>query len=72
MDLNPIGVFAMLGGLVLLYSAVKNKYPQDVIREAMGKPAIHGPIMPSGQARKLDNGNAGPASPNTGIVIATV
>lgn len=69
MELNPIGVFAILGGVVLLYAAIKNKYPQDVIREALGKPAIHGPIQPTGQARKLDNTTT---TPSTGVVIATV
>lgn len=73
MELNPVGVIAILGGLVLLYAAVKNKYPQDVIREALGKSAIHGPIVASGTARKLDNtSDTLPASPTTGTVIATV
>jgi hypothetical protein len=43
-DLNPTGVIALLGGIVLLYAGIKNKYPQDVIREALGKKALKGPI----------------------------
>jgi hypothetical protein len=70
MELNPLGVFAILGGVILLYSGIKNKFPQDVIREALGKPALKGPIMPSGQARKLDG--VADTSPNAGTVIATV
>lgn len=44
MKLNPVGLVALLGGLVLLYAAVKNKRPQDVIREALGKQALGGPL----------------------------
>lgn len=44
MKLNMLGVIAILGGSVLLYAAVKNKRPQDVIREALGKKAIGGPL----------------------------
>lgn len=73
MELNPIGVIAILGGLVLLYAGVKNKYPQDVIREALGKPALKGPIMSNGIIKRLDNSSATTPTPNnTGIVIATV
>ena len=46
MNLNPVGVFALLAGIVLVYSGVKNKYPQDVIREAMGKKPLKGQIQP--------------------------
>lgn len=72
MELNPIGVIAILGGIVMLYAAVKNRYPQDVVREALGKPALRGPIVTdsgtiSGQARTLPT-----TTPNTGTVIATV
>lgn len=74
MTLNPLGVMSLLAGIVLLYSAAKNKYPQDVIREAMGKPAINGPLFRgngtiTGPARPLTPATLPPA---TGTVIATI
>lgn len=72
MTLNPLGVMSLLAGIVLLYAAVKNKYPQDVLREAMGKPAIHGKLFDpgaiTGQARPI----AETLPPATGTVIATI
>lgn len=47
MKLNMLGVVAILGGVTLLYAAVKNIKPQDVIRQALGKQAIGGAIAPT-------------------------
>lgn len=69
MNLRPTAVFALLAGIVLLYAAVKNKYPQDVLREAMGKPAIHGPLY-----KVEGSGGTVPQSlsPSTGVKIVDV
>lgn len=47
MKLNMLGVVAILAGVTLLYAAVKNIKPQDVIRQALGKQAIGGAIAPA-------------------------
>lgn len=69
MNLNPIGVIGFLVGTVLLYAAVKNKYPQDVIREAMGKPAIHGPLV-GGHGTVTHASD--PMGPGTGVPVTSV
>ena len=69
-DLNVTSMAFLTAGIVLLYGAFKNMYPQDVIRTAMGKAPIHGPIVgvwTSG--KKLTPASL--SSP-TGITIATV
>lgn len=75
MKLNPVGVIAILGGLVLLYSAVKNKKPQDVIREALGKKGSGVPLA----APTVDTSSDAtvveatlPANPNPGVPTVSV
>jgi len=74
MDLNVTSMAFLVAGLTLLYAASKNMYPQDVIRKAMGKDPIHGPIV--GQwsvGKKLEpTANVGPLINTPGQVIATV
>ena len=81
MNLNPIGVMALLGGIVLVYAAVKNQYPQDVIREALGKKPLKGSIYHSPNALPGAEGHAlvpAPSTPGsttgqgTGVPIVTV
>lgn len=75
MNLNPLGVFAMLAGIVLVYAAVKNKYPQDVIREALGKPALKGPLYIPGDSFGrpiVPTQPSGGLPPATGVPVVTV
>lgn len=75
-DLNVTSVAFLTAGIVLLYGAFKNMYPQDVLRTAMGKDPIHGPIVGEWRAgKKLTPAALVPASSlssPSGIVIATV
>ncbi len=69
-NLNVTSMAFLTAGIVLLYAALKNVYPQDVLRQAMGKDPIHGAIVgPSTYGRKLQPSTL---SPGTGVVIATV
>lgn len=72
MNLRPTAVFAMLGGIVLLYAAVKNMYPQDVIRKALGKDAIHGPIYKGASTGDKPAGTTTALSPATGVPVVSV
>lgn len=77
MNLNPTAVIALLIGVVLVYSGVKNEYPQDVIRTALGKKALQGPISPSiGEGLGKAAGGAAqqlaPAVVTPGVTITTV
>lgn len=72
MNLNAFAVAALLAGIVLSYAAVKNKYPQDIIREAMGKTAIHGSIStPPGTTPGIGKVLPG-LLPATGVPVVTV
>ena len=69
-DLNVTSMVFLTAGIVLLYGAFRNLYPQDVIRQAMGKAPIHGPIVgvwTSG--KKLEPATLSPA---TGVPVVTV
>lgn len=49
MNLSLPAVVMFVGGVVLMYSAIKNMTPLDVIRTAMQKPPTQGPIAPDGK-----------------------
>lgn len=36
MNLNLLGVVALVIGVVLIYAAVKKKDPRDIVKEALG------------------------------------
>jgi hypothetical protein len=63
------GVIMMAAGAVLMYAAVKNKHPVDVIREAIGQKAKGGPLSPyqgvdpGSQAGNDPTPGGGPGSP---------
>lgn len=64
MNLNPSAVVMFLVGTVLMYAAVGNKDPRDVIREALNKPPQHGPITGFGERED-------PITPGTPITPIT-
>lgn len=69
-NLNVTSMAFLTVGIVLLYAAKSNMYPQDVLRKAMGKPPIHGPIVGEwSTGKKLTPATLPPAS---GVVVATV
>jgi hypothetical protein len=71
-NLNPIGVMALLAGIVLVYSGVKNKYPQDVIREALGKKPLKGQIQPPTTHSIQPVNPPATTGQGTGVPIVTV
>lgn len=74
MNLRPTAVFMTLAGIVLVYAAVKNIYPQDVIRKALGKEPLKGPIY-TGQSKGDTKGasfDALPPAQNPGVPVVTV
>jgi hypothetical protein len=73
MELNVTSIAFLTAGAVLLYAAIKNTYPQDVIRKAMGKDPIHGPIVGEWSVgKKLDKPSAVTLPPATGVPVVTV
>lgn len=82
MNLDTTATIMLIAGAVLLYSAVKNKWPQDTVLEALGKkgsgkkiydPATKwlGPIQgvpPSGSGGGAPPKFLGGLDPNTGII----
>lgn len=70
MNLDTSSTIMMLAGVILLYSAVKNKWPQDVVLETLGKKGsgkfiYNGtvtsitPIIPPGDPRRGAAGGGG-------------
>lgn len=72
MNLRPTAVFALLGGIVLVYAAVKNIYPQDVIRKALGKSPIKGPIYKGASTTTGSTTQPATLPPSTGVPVVTV
>lgn len=50
MNLNLPAVVMLTAGVVLMYAAVKNKDPRDVVRESLGKKSQHGSLDGKGSA----------------------
>jgi hypothetical protein len=73
-NLNPVGVMALLAGIVLVYSGVKNQYPQDVIRAALGKAPLKGQIQAplDHSIQKIVPPDQRTANNTPGVPIATV
>lgn len=71
-DLNLTSMVFLTAGAVLLYGAFKNLYPQDVIRQAMGKEPIHGPIVGVWSVGKKLTPSSETLPPATGVPIVTV
>lgn len=71
-ELNVTSMVFVSAGIVLLYGAFKNMYPQDVIRTAMGKKPIHGPIVGVWTAGKKLSPSSDTLPPATGVPVATV
>ena len=62
MNLNPLGVVLFAVGALLIYSAIKDKDPRAVVREALGQgKAPVGVLNPSAPAPSKSGG--GPLAP---------
>lgn len=54
MNINLGGVLILATGAILLYGAVKNKNPTDVVKEALGnKPAAPAPAVDPNNPAKI-------------------
>ena len=72
-ELNVTSMVFLSAGIVLLYGAFKNMYPQDVVRQAMGKDPIHGPIVGKWSVgKKLTPSSLDVLPPATGVPFVTV
>lgn len=71
-DLNVTSLAFLTAGIVLLYGAFKNMYPQDVLRTAMGKAPIHGPIVGQWRAGQKLTPAVDTLPPATGVPVVTV
>lgn len=46
MNLSLSAVVLLLASFVLAIAAIKNRDPRDILREALNRPPVHGPITP--------------------------
>lgn len=59
-----IGTTAMLlAGLLLMYAAVKNRYPQDLLKEVIGKPPPKRAISEVAEEVPISNPTPIPGTP---------
>lgn len=68
--MNLSAVVMLLAAIVLGVAAVQNRDPRDIVRQALNKPAVHGPIStPGSQMTPME-----PMQPsaNTGTVWTSV
>lgn len=67
MNFNLPAVIMLAAGMVLMYGAVNNKDPRDVVREALGKKNQHGPISTSNAGTGLGKAAGGAINDGMGM-----
>lgn len=63
MNLTITNTAMLLAGLLLMYAAVKNKYPQDILKEVIGKPPPKRAISEALEETPIANPTPTPSNP---------